>query len=181
LVVVAALAACDGQGGTNADRLTPAEVAGVYQLCALRFTPTQPALPAADLLQRVIDPAPPVGKLPPTLTLSPIAPRFELAYTRRGDGFTQIVRGDVEFGDGSVFLYLLSDAPAAAQQEALLPPSHLDLVFTAEPRRLTAGTEVGAYWVRRSDYTHAAGISEEGLQDRIWGHVTATFAGGTCP
>ncbi len=180
-VSVAALAACDSYDIPHEDRLTPAEVAGVYNLCTLRFRPTQSALPAADVLQRVIDPAPPSGKLPPTLTLSPTAARFELAYTRRSDAFTQIVRGDVEFGESSVFLYLNSDAPVEAQQEALLPTGHFDLVFAPEPRRLTAGDEVSAYWVRRSDYTRAAGISEEGLQDRIWGHVSATFSAGACP
>lgn len=177
--VLLALAAC-ADGGTPPRRLTPAAVAGVYQLCSLTFTPVQTALPAAELVGSVIDPAPGPGKPPPTLTLSGVAAQFELLYTHAGDGVPRQVRGDVEFGDGSVFLYLASQAPAVIQQEALLPPGHLDLVFHASPRRLTAGSEVSAYSVRRSDYARAAGIGEEGLQDRITGHVAAVFAGDPC-
>jgi hypothetical protein len=179
-VAVLALAACTSGGGTLPARLTPAEVAGVYRVCALRFTPVQAALPPADLLGSVLAPAPAAGRPAPTLTLSGVAPQFELLYTHAGDGATRQVRGDVEFGAGSVFLYLVSQSPTIVQQEALLPPSHLDLVYHPAPRRLTAGDEVGAYSVRRSDYTRAAGIGEEGLQDRITGHVTAVFAEGAC-
>ncbi|HEX8904684.1 MAG TPA: hypothetical protein VF771_07565, partial [Longimicrobiaceae bacterium] len=89
-------------------------------------------------------------------------------------------RGDVEFGGHSVFLFLTSQSPTIVQQEALLPPSHLDLVFDAGARRLTAGAEVSGYYVRRSDYARAAGISEEGLQDRILGHITAMLSEGSC-
>lgn len=180
LPVTVLAAACDGGGGTEPDRLTPAEVAGVYHICRLRFTPNQSALPVADVLASVIDTTPPAGKPTPTLTLSGVAPEFELVYTRRSDAFLQQVRGDVEFGDGSVFLYITSQVPTNIPQEALLPSSHLDLVFNAGTRRLTAGSEVSTYWVRRSDYTRAAGISGEGLQDRIYGHISAEFSAGAC-
>jgi 5-enolpyruvylshikimate-3-phosphate synthase len=90
------------------------------------------------------------------------------------------LQGDVEFGDASVFLYLTSQSPTIIQQEALLPPYHLDLVYNGRTLELTAGDEVSAYYVRRSDYTSAAGISEEGLADRILGHVTATFSADAC-
>ncbi|HET7464211.1 MAG TPA: hypothetical protein VFJ82_23340 [Longimicrobium sp.] len=177
--VLVALAAC-ADGGTPPRRLTPAAVAGVYGLCSLTFTPVQTALPAANLVGSVIDPAPAPGRPPPSLTLSGVAAQFELLYTHAGDGALRQVRGDVEYGDGSVFLYLTSQSPTIVQQEALLPPGHLDLVFHASPRRLTAGSEVSAYTVRRSDYTRAAGISEEGLQDRITGHVAAVFSADPC-
>lgn len=177
--VLLALAAC-ADGGALPRPLVPADVAGVYRLCSLTFTPTQTALPAANLVGSVIDPAPGPGKAEPSLTLSGVAPQFELLYTHAGDGALRQVRGDVEYGDNSVFLYLTSQTPTIIQQEALLPPNHLDLVYHASPRRLTAGSEVSAYSVRRSDYTRAAGISEEGLQDRITGHVAAVFAEGTC-
>ena len=174
-----ALAAC-ADGGTMARRLTPAQVAGVYRVCTLRFTPVQTALPAADLMGSVVDTAPGPGKVEPSLTLSGVAPQFELVYTHAATGALRQVRGDVEYGEGSVFLYLLSQSPTIVQQEALLPPAHLDLVFHASPRRLTAGAEVSAYGVRRSDYARAAGITEEGLQDRVNGHLTAAFAEGAC-
>ncbi|MDB4949550.1 MAG: hypothetical protein JWM27_2199 [Gemmatimonadetes bacterium] len=174
-------AGCGAAGATDARTLTPAEVAGDYRLCALRFTPSQGGLPAVDLLARVIDPAPPAGKPDPVLHLSGTAPRFDLAYTRRADGFAQRAEGGVEFGGSSVFLYLTSDVPTSIQTESLLPQGHLDLVFHPATRRLTAGDEVSVYWVRRSDYTAASGFPAEALQDRIYGHVTASFDAGACP
>lgn len=180
MACVAALAGCGGDLGTGTAPLTPADVQGVYRICTLRFTPVQTALPPVDLLARVIDPAPAGPAQGASLTLSGVAPEFELVYSHRGDGALRQVRGDVEYGAGSVFLYLTSRSPTIVQQEALLPPFHLDLVFHASPRGLTAGDEVGAYEVRRLDYTRAAGISEEGLADRILGHVTASFSAGAC-
>jgi len=180
LACAAVLAGCGSDLGTGARTLTPAEVQGVYRICTLRFTPVQTALPAVDLLARVIDPAPAPPAQGASLTLSGAAPQFELVYTHRGDNALRQVRGDMEFGTGSVFLYLTSQSPTIVQQEALLPPDHLDLVFHASPRRLTAGDEVSGYYVRTSDYTRAAGISGEGLQDRILGHVTAAFQVDGC-
>jgi hypothetical protein len=180
VVIGAVLAGCSADYGTGDTLLTPADVQGVYRICSLRFTPVQTAIPAVDLLARVIDASPTPPAQGASLTLSGAAPQFEMVYTHRGDDLLRQVRGDVEFGSGSVFLYLTSQSPTIIQQEALLPPNHLDLVFHASPRRLTAGDEVSAYFVRRSDYTHAAGISEEGLADRIQGHVTATFSADGC-
>ena len=180
MACVAVLAGCGTDYGTGGTALKPADVQGVYFVCTLRFTPVQTALPAVDLLARVIDPAPAPPAQGASLTLSGAAPEFELVYSHRGDAALRQVRGDVEFGGSSVFLYLTSRSPTIVQQEALLPPNHLDLVFHASPRRLTAGDEVSSYYVRRSDYTSAAGISDEGLQDRILGHVTATFSAEAC-
>lgn len=177
---VVLLPACGTDLPTDGRVLTPADVQGVYRLCTLRFTPVQTVLPAVDLLARVIDPAPAPPGEGASLTLSGAAPEFELVYTRLGDGALRQVRGDMEFGSGSVFLYLTSQSPTIIQQEALLPPNHLDLVFHASSHTLTAGDEVSAYYVRTSDYARAAGISSEGLQDRVLGHVTASFSEGTC-
>lgn len=174
------LAACASDGTAPPDRLGPADVQGTYLVCHLRFTPSQRALPAADVLASVMDAAPPAPLPPPSLTLSGAAPEFELVYTRRRDRALQRARGDVEFGERSVFLYLNSQAPTTVPLEALLPPGHLDLVFHAASGRLTAGDEVSAYWVRRRDYAAAAGMSEEGLRDRIYGHVDAAFARDGC-
>ena len=171
--------ACYDAGFPAPDPLTPAEVGGVYQVCELRFTPSQGGLPTADVLAAVIDAAPAAGP-PPSLTLSGTAPEFELVYVRRRDGAVQRLGGEMEYGEGSVFLYARSQLPSAVPFEALLPPAHLDLVFHAATGRLTAGAEVSAYTVRRADYAAAAGIGPEGLPDRIWGHVTAAFAQGSC-
>ncbi|HEU0015174.1 MAG TPA: hypothetical protein VFQ45_15900 [Longimicrobium sp.] len=180
LAAAALLAACDGNGGFAGERLTPADVAGVYQVCTLIFTPSQGALPAANLLQRVIETNPPAGRPGPSVALSPEVPRFDLAYTRRGDNFIRQLAGEVEFGQNSVFLRMYSGgAPAGVPAELLLPP-HLDLVYSASPRRLTAGAEVSGYYVNRADYARAAGITEEDLQARIFGHVTAVLSAEGC-
>lgn len=173
-------AACRSDTVAPGDLLTAAEVQGTYRLCELRFTPSHRALPAADVLKAVMIADPPAPLPPPSITLSGVAPEFELIYTRRRDGAAQGLRGDVEFGTGSVFLYVHSQAPTVVPFETLLPPAHLDLVFHAGSGRMTAGEEVSAYYVRRRDYAAAAGISEEGLQDRIVGHITAAFARDTC-
>ncbi|HEU0055459.1 MAG TPA: hypothetical protein VFQ39_19865 [Longimicrobium sp.] len=179
-VLLAALAACDGGSGFDSDPLTPQQVAAVYQVCSLKFTPTQTALPVADLLQGVVQRTPPAGKPLPTLTLSPSSAQYELVYTRKSDNFLQQLRGTVEYGDNSVFLNV-GAASAIVPQELLLPPSHLDLVFSTAPKRLSAGVEVSQYSVRREDYARAAGITEEGLAQRIFGHLSAGFAEGDCP
>lgn len=173
-------AACRSDGPGSPDLLTSADVAGTYLACELRFTPSQRALPAADVLATVMDADPAAPLPPPSLALSGTTPEFELVYTRRRDGAPRRVRGDVEFGSGSVFLYLHSQAPTLVPFEALLPPSHLDLRFHAASGRLTAGDEVSAYSVHRRDYAAAAGIAEEGLQARIFGHITAAFARDGC-
>jgi hypothetical protein len=173
-------AACRSDGIASPDVLAPGDVQGTYLFCALRFTPSQPALPAADVLAAVMLADPPAPMPPPSITLSGVEPAFELVYTRRLDGAPQRLRGDVEFGAGSVFLYLHSQAPTLIPFEALLPPEHLDLVFHPASGQLTAGDEVSAYSVRRHDYAAAAGIVEEGLQDRIFGHITAALSRHGC-
>jgi hypothetical protein len=173
-------AACRSEGTAPPGLLAPGDVQGTYLVCELRFTPSQRALPAADVLAAVMvaDPAAPM--LPPSITLSGVEPVFELVYIRRRDGTLQRLRGDVEFGTGSVFLYPNSQAPTLIPFEALLPQGHLDLVFHPASGQLTAGAEVSAYSVRRHDYAAAAGMVEEGLQDRIFGHITAALSRHGC-
>jgi hypothetical protein len=173
-------AACRFDGVGPGSLLTSADVQGTYRLCELRFTPSHQALPAADVLKAVMIADPPAPLPPPSITLSGVAAEFELVYTRRRDAAPQRLRGDVEFGTGSVFLYHSSQAPTVIPFETLLPQWHLDLVFHAASGRLTAGEEVSAYYVRRRDYATAAGIPEEGLQERIVGHITAAFARDGC-
>ena len=173
-------AACTADGFAPPDVLAPAEVQGIYAICELRFTPSYPALPVADVLAAVMEASPAAPLPPPVITLSGTGPEFELVYTRRRDGTVQHLRGDMEFGPRSVFLYPASRAPTLIPFETLLPPVHLDLVFHPAAGRLTAGNEVSGYYVRRGDYARAAGIPVEGLQDRIFGHVTAVLARDGC-
>lgn len=174
-----ATAACDGDGGgTGPDRLTSAETQGVYQVCSLRFVPSQQILPAADLLQRVIQTAPPQGKPTPSLTLSGTAPQFELVYTRKSDNFLQLYRGTLGYSESAVSVDFGSASGAIVRE--LLLPQILTLSFTDTPRRLaTAGSAV--YSVARADYARAAGTTEENLAERINGRLAATFAVGGCP
>ncbi|HEU4882020.1 MAG TPA: hypothetical protein VFT45_07245 [Longimicrobium sp.] len=174
------LAAACQPGVAAPDVLAPGDVQGTYLVCALRFTPSQHALPAADVLAAVMVAAPAAPMPPPSITLSGTGPEFELVYTRRQDGALQRLRGDVEFGSGSVFLYLHSQAPTLVPFETLLPPYHLDLVYHPASGQLTAGDEVSAYSVRRRDYAAAAGMVEDGLQDRIVGHITAALSRDGC-
>ena len=95
LAALGVAAACDGDGGTNTrPRLTPADVQGVYTVCSLRFTPVQNALPAANLLQFIVNPSPPAPKQPPSLTLSGQTAAYQLLYTRR-------IGGPADDGSGS--------------------------------------------------------------------------------
>jgi hypothetical protein len=171
------LAACSGDP-TGQPRLQPSQVQGVYSVCALRFTPSQSALPAADVLATVINTAPPAPKQPPSLTLSGTAAEYQLIYTRRSDNFLQQLTGDTYLSPNVVFVNFPSADASDAVRETLLP-AQLALTYDAAAKRLVAQPGF-VYSVRRADYARAAGITEEGLQDRISGQLTATFAVGTC-
>ena len=178
LPLAAALAACNG-GGTDVPRLTPAQVAGVYNVCSLRFIPQQGALPAANLLSTIINTAPPPPKQPPSLTLSGTANQYQLVYTRKSDNFLQTITAGVHFYTSEVAL----DFPDQDQSEItreLLLPTQLWLSFADSPTRLENSTSL-VYAVRRADYARAAGITEEGLAANISGQLTVTLATGACP
>jgi hypothetical protein len=178
LCAAAVLPAC-GDGGTDTQRLTPDQVGGVYSVCSLRFTPSQSAFPAADLLATVVNPSPPAPKQPPSLTLSGQAYAYQLIYTRRSDNFLQQLNGGVSLRQSEIAIDLPDEGASEVVRELLLPPV-LAFTFADNPRRLTTAGSL-TYSVRRSDYARAAGISEEGLQDRISGQLNATFTTGSCP
>jgi hypothetical protein len=174
----AALGACKG-GGTDVPSLTPEQVAGVYSICSLRFIPEQGALPAANLLQTVINTAPPAPKQPPSLTLSGTEQRYQLVYTRKSDNFLQTVSGDVHLYPTQAALDLPNDNQSEVTRELLLP-TQLWLGFAENPRHLLTNSTL-VYQVRRADYARAAGITENGLADQISGSLSATFSTGACP
>lgn len=179
LAALATAAACGGDGGTTPDpKLTPAQVAGVYNVCSLKFQPSQTALPVANLLATVINPNPPAPKQAPSLTLSGTAAGYQLLYTRRSDNFTQDLRNPVSLGTDEILLSVPDESTSAVRGELLLP-AQLQLRFTDNPRTLTAVSEF-LYTVRRADYARAAGISEDGLAERITGLVSAVFTVGSC-
>lgn len=178
LPIAAVLAACNG-GGTDVPQLTPEQVAGVYNVCSLRFIPQQGALPAANLLASVINTAPPAPKTPPSLTLSGTSNQFQLIYTRKSDNFTQTITGGVHFFTSEIAIDFPNQDQSEITRELLLP-TQLWLGFADTPKRLANSTSL-VYSVRRADYARAAGITEDGLASTIQGQLTATFATGACP
>lgn len=173
-------AACDGGGGTtNPPRLTPSDVQGVYSFCSLKFVPAQTALPQANLLATIVATNPPAPKQPPSLTLSGSSASYQLLYTRKSDSFTQDLRGTVGLGVDEIILSVPDETTSEVRREVLLP-AQLLLHFSRSPNQLTATGDV-LYGVRRTDYARAAGISEEGLQERINGTLTGLFTTGACP
>ena len=173
-----ALAACDGSNTFDPDRLTSSQVDGLYEICDLRFVPTAAILPTADLRQGVMNLNPPATRPRPSLSLS--SRSFDLTYTRKTDNFLQQLRSTYELGTNQVALRIYSGETPTAIAAELLLPQVVALRFAASPKRLTADGNGFIYTVRRADYARAAGISEEGLQDRINGRLTATFRTGSC-
>src|SRR5215218_624014 len=159
------VAACDGGGTESNPRLKPADVAGVYKVCTLTFRPIQAALPEADLLSTVIDEVPPAPKQAPSLTLSGTTATYQLVYTRLGHSFSQQLQGSVTLG--STALNVNFGEEGQVRHELLLP-GVLSVNYSAVTKQLTALGET-VFSVRRADYAYAAGITEEGLQDRING------------
>jgi len=173
-------AACDDDS-SGSQRLTPGEVAGVYRVCTLRFVPVNSILPAANLLERIVDNTPPAGKPEPTLTLSPSNSAFQLIYTSQADAFTQDLRGEVSYGRNEVFprFYADDDNRGAIATELLLP-AWTTLRFSDSPRRLDTDGSDGTYSVPRRAYATAAGIDESGLSSTIEGRAEISLRQGSC-
>lgn len=171
------LAACDGDGA-GPDRLDPGEVAGVYNVCVLRFTPTNNILPVADLLTTVVDTAPPPPPAPsrPKPTISFANGQYDLVYTRRGDSFFQQVRSSVSYGSNSVTLTL----PANQATTELLLPRPLTLGFTAGADRQLSTQSPFAHSVARADYARAIGSNGQGLAETIQGTMSVALSTAPC-
>jgi hypothetical protein len=174
----ALLAACGGDGGTQSRVLTPQQVQGVYAVCSLRFVPAQAAFPTADVLATVVNTSPPAPKQPPSLTLSGQSGAYQLIYTRRSDNFLQQLNGSVDLY-GSQLSVRFPDASDSEPVRETLLPDRLLLNFNDAPRRLSS-VPAQSYSVRRADYARAAGITEDGLQDRITGTLSASFSTNGC-
>lgn len=168
---LALLAACDGGGGTRSDPLTPQEVTGVYEMCSLRFQPSNAALPAANLLGSVIDTTPPANRPMPSVALANNG-TYDLAYTAQQTQFLEQIRGSIGYRENQISLTFPSGSSSAA---ALLLPRTLLLNYDATGHRFTGDAGGFAYPVARADYAAAAGISQEGLQSSINGTLQVTF------
>lgn len=177
LPVLALLAAaCDGDGGTGSDVLTPEEVAGVYQLCTLRFQPSNTALPGADLLVTVVDTTPPTGRPEATIALAANG-TYDLAYTDQSSQFLEQIRGSIGYRENQITLSFPSSDDNAA---ALLMPRSLLLTYDRSARAFGGDAAGFPYPVTRADYAAAAGISQEGLQSSINGTLQIAFRQDRC-
>jgi len=170
------LAACDGGGGTGSDNLQPGEVAGVYNLCSLRFDPANGALPEADLLQSVVDTTPPAGRPEATVSLSSNG-TYDLVYTRQSDAFLQQLRGTINYGRTTVSLSVPQGNTIAAE---LLLPRPMTLTYTDGTTPQLTGQTAFPYSVARADYARAAGVSETDLSNSISGSQVMTLSAGPC-
>jgi len=175
VAAAALLAACDDDGGSGPDRLAPDDVAGVYNLCSMRFTPTNTILPQADLLATVVDTTPPAGRPEATISLSNNV--YDLVYTRQSDAFLRQMQGSVSYGTTTITLN--ATAENLIVRELLLPrPFTLSFMDGAE-RSLATQTQF-TYAVDREDYARATGSSESGLAARIDGALSVTFSSAPC-
>jgi hypothetical protein len=168
-------AACDG-GGSGPDRLDPSEVAGVYNLCSVRFTPSNSILPVADLMQTVVDTTPPAGR--PEATVSVATGVFDLVYTHQGDAFLRQLQGSVSYGSTAITLNL-PDQHVVTQE--LLLPTPLTLTFVGGASPSLAAQTSFSYSVARADYARATGSSESGLAATIAGALSITLSAAPCP
>lgn len=168
------LAACD-DGGSGPDRLTPAEVAGVYNLCELRFAPTNNVLPVANLMTSVVDTTPPAGR--PEATVSIANGVYDLVYTRASDSFLRQLQGSVSYGTTSV---TLNTPEENAVVKELLVPTPVTLTFAAGNPRILAAQTAFTYSVTREDYARAIGSSGQGLAATITGTAVIGMSTGPC-
>lgn len=167
-------AACD-DGGSGPDRLTAGEVSGVYNLCVLRFTPTNSILPTADLMTAVVDTTPPAGR--PEATVSLANGVYDLVYTRAGDAFLRQMQGSLNYGSSTV---TLNTPEQSAITSELLLARPLTLTFqSGTSRTLTAQSEF-PYSVARADYARAINSNGEGLAQTIAGTMTITLSSAAC-
>lgn len=168
------LAACD-DGGSGPDRLAPGDVAGVYNLCELRFAPTNNVLPVANLMTSVVDTTPPAGR--PEATVSIANGAYDLVYTRSSDAFLRQLQGSVNYGTTSV---TLGTPEGNAVVNELLLARPLTLTFASGPPRILAAQTAFTYSVDREDYARAIGSTGQGLAATITGSMVIGMSTGPC-
>lgn len=169
------LAACDGGSGSGPDRLSPDEVAGVYNLCELRFAPANNVLPVANLMTSVVDTTPPAGR--PEATVSIANGVYDLVYTRGSDAFLRQLQGSVSYGATSV---TLSTPEENVVVKELLLARPLTLTFAGGNPRILAAQTAFTYSVDREDYARAIGSSGQGLASTISGSMVIGMSTGPC-
>jgi hypothetical protein len=168
------LAACN-DGGSGPDRLSPSQVADVYNLCSLKFVPANNILPVADLMTAVVDTTPPAGR--PEATISIANGVYDLVYTRAGDAFLRQLQGSVTYGSTSVTLQTPEENVVTSE---LLLARPLTLTFIPGPPKALAGQTQFTYAVARDDYARAIGSNGQGLAQTIAGSMTISLSTAPC-
>jgi hypothetical protein len=169
LLLAGALAAC-GDDSTGPNRLTPDEVSGNYQICALVFTPNQNFPPPVDVRLNAIEGT--TG----LLVLVPQNQGGQIAYTPKGGGLTQTINATYTLGRNQVTLNFGGQASA---RNALLLPDPLTLDYDALSRTLQ--TVTAPYSVPKASYEAVANVQFTNAIDPITGTLTASFTAGGCP
>ena len=169
--------ACDGDS-TGTAGLIPEEVAGVYSICTLTFTPEGGVLPAVDIRDKAMETNPQGGISAPNLKLNPTSDRmFELEYVPRGQIIAQRPSGTYGLGRGTVTLNFTGGGAAVS---SILLPNSILLDFQTGPNRLQTASGQSTYLVPRANYARLAGVSETNLPDQVRGSLNARFAVGGC-
>jgi hypothetical protein len=169
------LAAACNDGGSGPDRLTAEAVAGVYNLCSLKFSPANNILPVADLMTAVVDTTPPAGR--PEATVSLANGVYDLVYTRTGDAFLRQLQGSVNYGSTSVTLQAPSESAIISE---LLLPQPLTLTFISGAQKGLAGQTQFTYSVTREAYARAINSNGQGLAPTITGSMTMSLSTAPC-
>lgn len=170
MALVPALAACgDATGSSN---LSPVDVAGLYEICTLTFTPDNPTQPPVDIRARAFETTDSRIQLP-HLALD-VDRTSGLIFTRKDQFVRQEIRGTYDLSESGVILRLSKSADPASY----LLPEMLRLDFQPSPLQLS--TDGVGYSAAREDYARLAGIPETGLAEKIPGHLVARAESESC-
>ncbi|HEX2190237.1 MAG TPA: hypothetical protein VHG51_15120 [Longimicrobiaceae bacterium] len=173
LLSLSPLAGC-ADDGVSPVRTPAGEVAGIYRVCALEFTPASRFLPAVDLRTAAFETSA-AGVAAPRLQVDSTGV-FELEYTPRGR-FTDVEhRGTFVTGDGEAVLTFTRPADVAP----LLLPGSVAAEWDAAASTLTPADPF-PYTVAKADYERLLGESDPGIPAQVEGRLAGRFARGDCP
>ena len=170
LLLAPLLASCGDSTGPDTPSME--DVSGVYQVCALTFTPEGDALTPVNIVTAAFETAN-QQVTQPRLAVDPDIGTFEVKYTPKGQFSDRELSGTYTLRGSTATLKFSSGSEV--QPEKLLLPSTLPLTFQPDPKELSLASS-SSYSVPRAEYARLKGVSETGLADRISGTVTARFS-----
>lgn len=162
LALVPLVAACGDSTGPAG--LKPADVAGLYRICAIEFVPENPTQPRLDVLTTVFETTN-VEVQKPRIALDANG-RSTLMFTKKGEFGPRLIEGAFDLNGDRVTVRI----PATASPSTYLLPEILQLTYQEEIPELSA--EAGVYSVKRDDYARLAGIPAAGLAEQIPGRLS---------